>query len=442
MWNTLREGKVWKGGMTHEKKDGKLQELDMTLWPIRDATGSIVNYVSVSRDMTNEVRLAEQLRQKQKMEAIGTLAGGIAHDFNNILAAIIGNAELGLDDPGTSLGTNHNLEQILKAGKRGRDLVKQILMFSRKETKERQTVKLTPIIDDTIKLIRASLPTMINIVFEPRASLDTALANPSQMQQVLMNLASNAAHAMRENGGVLEISVYNQELSKRSLPDAIMNPGQYVVMAVRDTGPGIDQTVRKRIFEPFFTTKEPGQGTGMGLAVAYGIVNSHQGTITVSSQTGKGSTFKVFLPAVSVSKVSVDEVATQQAAPKGNERILFVDDEEALAELSGTILSRLGYEVTTKTNPIEALSFFAQNPDRLDLVIVDQTMPDMTGMSLAREMMRIRPDIPMILSTGYSDLVSPETARAAGIAEFLMKPVERNVLADTVRTVLDGKSGK
>ena len=401
-------------------------------------TRGIVIDLTESRKAEEErMRLGEQLRQAQKMEALGTLAGGIAHDFNNMLAIVIGNAELAIDDIGEcSDGVVHNIEQILNASKRARDLVKQILAFGRKSQGQRKPVKLGPLVKETANLLRGSLPSTVKVEVDVRNEADTVLADFSQIQQVVMNLATNAAHAMGEDEGLLSISVSDAVFGEEDLkPDPDMQPGRYVVLTVRDTGLGMPKQVLNRIFEPFYTTKGEGKGTGMGLAVVFGIVKAHNGAITVESRPGRGTTFKVFFPCHDT--ITQEEPIKQEALPKGKERVLVVDDEPAVVEMTSDTLKRLGYQVTTASSGQEGWEKFEKTPGNFDLVLTDHVMPDITGMRLAEKMLELRKDMPIILFTGYSETVSPQKAKAAGIAEFLYKPVVARDLAETVRRVLD-----
>lgn len=406
-----------------------------TWFPLKDTHGQVTSIGVMVEEITEQRQLEAQLRQSQKMEAIGTLAGGVAHDFNNILAAIIGFGEMVEEDLPPESPSIPRMQRILSAASRGTELVRQILAFSRKAEPMRTPLSLAPLVKDTIQFLRASLPTTIEIKLSMKAARDTILASPAELQQVLMNLVTNASFAMKEKGGILGINVTNVDFEPDSpVFDTDVEPGEYVQIIVTDTGSGIAPHVMKRIFEPFFTTKEVGEGTGMGLPVVYGVVKSLHGTITVESEPGAGSTFRVFLPIARTDEKSEGREA--QVAPKGTERILFVDDEEMLTEWGQAALERLGYSVTALTDSTEALKLFSSDPSRFDLVITDQTMPKLTGMDFARKLLTIRNNIPIILYTGHSDSTSREKAKEAGIREFLMKPLEKQQLAEAIRRVL------
>ena len=417
------------------RKDGKIRSMEVSSARTH-YRGQPVSLAYI-RDITEYKNLEERLRQSQKMEAIGTLAGGIAHDFNNILAGIIGFTEMALDDIPDGSPVRRRLELVLKSGIRGRDLVRQILAFSRKTKGRKEPVSVSAIVSETLKLLRASLPVTIQITADTSADSDLVMASTMEIQQIVMNLCTNAGQAMRETGGQLHIAVGVMDLKhspEAGGPD--LPPENYVVLTVKDTGMGMDPEVMARVFEPFFTTRGKGRGTGMGLAVVYGIIKGLNGDITVESTPGIGSTFRVFLPRLSPEAASL---GTAKEVQGGRERILFVDDEELLAELGRDVLQNLGYTVTTMTDSVEALRTFSDDPHRFDLVFTDQTMPEITGIDLAAELLKIRPDIPIILATGYSDIVSQERATAAGIKGFVMKPLSRKELAGEVRRVLDGK---
>ncbi|MFH1931093.1 MAG: PAS domain S-box protein, partial [Pseudomonadota bacterium] len=452
LWDTIISGKVWRGRLTNKKKDGTLYEEEATISPVNNTSGEIINFVAVKRDVTEEIKLEGKLRQAQKMEAIGTLAGGIAHDFNNILSAIIGYTELTeYEMPEGFNKAKGNLREVLKAGRRAKDLVKQILAFSRQGDQERKPLQISHIVKEALKLLRASLPTTIEFRLNIEPEIGIIEADPTQIHQVLMNLCTNAAHAMNEKGGILELSLQNvtifedgfasgePEKSKtRNLKSEILlPPGPYVTLTVSDTGHGMSAGVVERIFDPYFTTKEKGEGTGLGLAVVHGIVKSYGGAITVYSEVGKGSTFKAHFPVIEKKLVEKEEKA--EAIPAGHQRILFVDDEPVLVDIGKKMLEHLGHQVITRTSSVEALEAFRNNPDKFDLVITDKTMPQMTGFGLAKEIKRIRPGVPIILCTGFSDTTDEDKARATGINGLVMKPVVMREMAEIIKRVSDGR---
>ena len=395
-------------------------------------------YKALQHEMEERKEIGEQLRQSQKMEAIGTLAGGIAHDFNNMLAAILGFTEMAAEDAADRPEVTRSLQNVLKSGMRARELVRQILTFSRKTNYDRSPLSLTPLMKETVQFLRASIPSTIMINLTITANSDTIFASPVEVQQIIMNLATNASLAMQEKGGTIEVSLSDIAFKPDSpVLETDVIPGEYLQLTVKDTGIGMSPDVMKRVFEPFYTTREVGKGTGMGLAVVYGIVKDLQGTITLESTPGVGSIFRIFLPKVQTE--GEKEQAYTVQAPMGTERILFIDDEELLVEWGQTTLERLGYMVTAMTNSKEALELFASDPSRFDLVITDHTMPGITGLQFAKELLKIRSDIPIILCTGHSETVSPDIAREAGIREYLMKPLAKQEMAQAIRRVLHTK---
>ena len=400
---------------------------------------------SLKRRDAEKKHLEKQLRHKQKMEAVGTLAGGIAHDFNNILAVIMGYSELALSGipKGTSL--HKKLKGIIKASYRAKDLVGQILTFSRKGEEAQEPVQIGLVVEEALKMLHASLPATIEIRQNLKAGAAVILSDPTQIHQVLMNLCTNAAHAMRDKGGVLEVSLTDAEIDSDSAVRHLnITPGRYQKLTVKDTGHGMAPEIMERIFDPFFTTKGPGEGTGMGLAVVHGIVKRLKGAITVDSRPGKGTTFQLLFPTIENKMENKDAAKPEELAsvPHGkNERILFVDDETALVDAVSQMLAGLDYKVAASTKSVEALEAFRSEPTMFDLVITDHTMPDMTGETLAREILRIRPDIPIILCTGFTEAISEKTARAIGIREFVMKPIVRQKMAVIIRRVLDQEVG-
>ena len=438
MRDTLAGGQVWSGRITNKRKDGSLYETETTISPVRNKSGAVINYVSIHRDITRQVKLERDLRQAQKMEAIGTLAGGIAHDFNNILTAIVGYAEIARFTLAQADPVRRNLDQVLNASTRATELVKRILAFSRQTEQKHQPVPIVSVVKEALKLLRPSLPTTIEIRNEILLSLEEGVifADPTEIHQVLMNLCTNAAHAMRANGGVLlvRLSCTLVHDSQNPLyPD--LEPGPYVCVSISDTGHGIDPAVMERIFDPYFTTKSIGEGTGLGLSVVQGIVRTYGGAITVHSEPGEGTTFEVFLR--SMEKQTPTGTEAGQALPVGAERILFVDDEAILAELGKELLESLGYKVVAKTNSLEALETFRADPHGFDLVITDMTMPSLRGEELAREIIALRPGMPIILCTGYSELINETQAREMGIREFVMKPYMVANFAETIRKSLN-----
>jgi len=418
------------------RKDRGTAWVTLNARAVRDESGKISYLEGSIVDITNRKALESRLLQAQKMEAIGALAGGIAHDFNNILAAIMGYAGLA-QAKAREKDLRHYLDQILRSCDRAKNLVTQILTFSRKAEQEMTPLDLGPLVKESLKLLRATLPSTIEIRSSIGPGAYTVFGDATQMHQVLINLCTNAAQAMRERGGLLEVSLEWIEVTSHTLfLHHELPPGRYVKLNVSDTGTGISPEVVDRIFDPFFTTKKRGEGTGLGLSVVYGIVKERGGAIAVESEPGEGSVFSVYLPATgsdSESKVERDEPIA-----RGSERILFVDDEEMLVEMVRETLHGMGYRVVATESSVKALKIFRAHPARFDLLITDMTMPGMTGVDLAREVMQIRPDIPVILCTGFSENVSEQQAKNLGIREFIMKPVTVAGLARAVRKALDG----
>ena len=384
--------------------------------------------------------LEQLLQQAWKMEAIGTLAGGIAHDFNNILSAIIGYTELaGLslhdaDFAGKRKVTN-DLKQVLQAGQRAKELVNQILAFSRQHDEQRKPIQVNTIIREALKLLRSSIPRSIEIR-ENITDCDTLiLADPTQVHQIVMNLCTNASHAMRDQGGILEVELLPADPFEKINP-LLLPPGPYLLLKISDTGIGMEPAVLDRIFDPYFTTKESGEGTGMGLAVVHGIVKSHKGHISATSIPGKGSSFLIYLPRIVQEGAQADE-EYEMETPTGTENILVIDDEPALAKVEQRLLESLGYQVTSLTSPFEALQLVSAQPRRYDLVLTDMTMPRMNGAELTQRLLRIRADMPVILCTGFSEMMNEKKARAIGIRDYVMKPLIRKDIAGAIRRVFD-----
>jgi PAS domain S-box-containing protein len=442
LWETITAGDIWQGRLVNKRKDGSLYTEEATISPVFNEQGEITNFVAVKRDVTSELELENRLAQSQKMEAIGTLAGGIAHDFNNILSAIMGFTEMVDVDLPEGSRNKEDLEEVIHACKRARDLVKQILTFSRQSDSELRPLRIDLVVNEALKMIRSSTPTSIEIYQNIQLDIPAVIADPTQVHQIMMNLCTNAIHAIEDEHGT--ISVFLDSIGVGEVGNEkgeVPEPGEYVRLVVSDTGKGMPREIQERIFEPYFTTKTAGEGTGLGLSVVYGIVKETGGTITVESEVGRGTTFSVYLPAAEKSE-SEQARNKQSRLPWGKERILFIDDEPAIANLGRKSLERFGYEVTIRQSSLEALELFKYDPKRFDLVVTDMTMPHMTGDELAKEILSIRKDIPIILCTGYSKRISDMKAKEIGIRAFVMKPLTQHELAETVRRVLDEKPRK
>jgi PAS domain S-box-containing protein len=445
LWKTISSGKVWSGHFINKRKDGTYYEQNASISPILDSDGKIINYVAVKSDVTENIRLENQLRQAQKMESLGTLAGGIAHDFNNILTIIMGYADMALASQEVGSTAWDDLQEVIKASNRAKELVKQILTFSRYSEQQRGPLQIKVLVKEAVKLLRATIPTSIkfNVDIDPGCGL--VLADPNQIQQVIMNLCSNAYHAMRHSGGELTVTLSEIRMDDGGyIGDVAVPAGAYVRLDVRDTGTGIDKNLLDRIFEPYFTTKQKGEGTGLGLAVVHGIVKGHQGYITVDSEPGKGSVFSVFLPRIEDGDVIIEDAdnTAAQHIPHGTGKILLVDDEVSVVEVERRMLVKLGYQVTALESSQEALDMFAADPDQFDLVITDMSMPEMTGAELSARMLAIRPDLPVFLCTGFSEEIDEQKAFELGIRKYFLKPPKHDDLARAIRDVLDEKEEK
>jgi signal transduction histidine kinase/ActR/RegA family two-component response regulator len=416
--------------------------LRIQTFPLRNSFGEVIRMAGVAEDMTEERRVQEtlvkterQFRQASRMEAIGTLAGGIAHDFNNILTSILGYTELGLASVPKGSRTQRNLQEVMTAGHRAKHLVLQILAFSRQSGQGKKPTSIHTVIQEALELLRATIPTTIEI----RHSLMTkasVLADSTQLHQVVINICTNAEYAMRETGDLLEIILEDWDVTEENVRSVSgLQIGPHVRLTIQDNGAGMSSDVLERMFDPFFTTKPIGEGSGMGLAVVHGIVANHGGALMVESAVGKGTKVEVYLPTIQTP--AWNGSGDQDLIPVGKETILFVDDEETIVRLGKELLSPLGYTVEVYTSSQEALNAFRHSPQRFDLVITDQTMPGLTGEALSRELLRIRPELPIILCTGFSHIITAEKAKALGIQAYLMKPLAIRDLAPIVRHVLD-----
>ncbi len=441
----LQEARAIEAEEIVEHQDGTWHTYFSVKFPLKNDAGITWGVCAISTDITDRKKIEEekanleaQLSQAQKMESIGTLAGGIAHDFNNILTAIIGYTELARTDSDNPERLRQDLDEVLRGGLRAKELVQQILTFSRSDTLKLQPLKAQVIVKEALKLLRSSIPTTIEIRQDVDQDCPPILADPSQVHQLIMNLSTNAYHAMKKSGGVLEVTVHAVTLNQaEAAGKGDIEPGPYLKMEIRDTGCGISKDIMGKIFDPYYTTKQLGEGTGLGLAVVHGIVSRLRGHISVVSVPDKGSTFTIYLPTIAASQEKIkQEVAGP--LPKGHERVLLVDDDSSIAQLSQKILTTLGYTVTALTSSKDTLQIFAGDPQAFDLVITDMTMPEMTGEELAREILRIRPGMPIIMCSGYSEIIDEAKAMSLGISSYVMKPIVIKDLAGVVRKVLDG----
>jgi len=441
-WSVIRAGGDWQGELSRKAADGSVIWESTKVSCLRNSAGQISNFLCLREDITERKRLEEDLRQAQKMESLGTLAGGIAHDFNNVLAAINGYAELARMRLKGNPDVHDFLGSVLEAAGRATDLVRQILTFSRHERPERRPLALRPVVEEAFKLLRASIPSTIefDLIFSPDAP--AVLADASQVHQILMNLGTNAWHAMGDRPGRLQVRLETRLVDEAYAAAQMgLRPGTYARISVSDTGSGMEPATLRRIFEPFFTTKPVGQGTGLGLAVVHGIMANHDGAVTVYSQPGEGTVFHLYFPAHVGETTPV--VTDQGSTPLGHgELVLFVDDEELLVQLGRQTLTELGYTVEIARNPAVALELVRSKPSRFALVITDQTMPGMTGLVLASELQRVRPGLPIILMTGYGLALTPEQIEAAGIHQLLIKPTTIHALGTAVHAALATATGK
>ncbi|MEW6290620.1 MAG: response regulator [Thermodesulfobacteriota bacterium] len=417
----------------HHEAQGRIFEVSVS--PIVNEENRLEGIVHIAKDITEQKRIETRISHSHKMEAIGTLAGGIAHDFNNILSAILGYGELAKMRIPTDSPAREDIKGVILAGLRAKELVNQILAFSRKTDHALLPVHIQSVVKEAMKLLRASIPANIDFQMRFNAQYCNILADPSHIHQVIMNLVTNAYHAMQEKGGILSVSLKKTGLMNHVIPD--LKAGLYIELEIGDTGHGIPPEIREKIFDPYFTTKELGKGTGLGLSVVHGIVKSYGGAITVDSLVGKGSIFRIYFPMIDMHPAEQRMVAMENSFETGTERIMFVDDETAILKYSWKTLEAFGYQVSSFTNANDAWHAFSSHPDDFDLIITDMAMPNMTGIELSRKILQLRPAMPVILYTGHSETITKEKAKTYGISEFLLKPITPSELLRTIRNVLD-----
>jgi PAS domain S-box-containing protein len=438
--SSLKSGEAWEGRNRTRTPDEVEREELVTVSPVRGTTGGLENWAVVRKDVTYLSQLERQFRQAQKMEALGTLAGGIAHDFNNILGAIYGYVEVLRDEMDSESTSQEHLKGLFSAAERAGSLVRQILSFSRQAEEEQERFELEPVVREAIALLKATLPSTIQIRAELDENVGAILGRKHQIEQIVLNLGTNAGHAMGDKGGFLRVGLDNVQLHSKEVEEwGLPAPGNFARISVGDSGVGMDETTLARMFDPFFTTKEVGKGTGLGLSVVHGIVASHGGVVRVQSKLGKGTTFDVYLPVVESQMVA--EEVEERAIPTGiGGRLLLVDDEPMLVTLAERMLTGLGYEVTAFTVSTEALAVFKDDPDGIDALITDHTMPGMTGLELAAAAREIRADLPILLTSGYSEALDPDRSVDAHVNGLLMKPYTRAELGQAVVALLSERA--
>ena len=439
LWETIAAGKAWEGRLVNRRKDGTLYDTEAVIYPIHADSGEVANYVAISRDITREMAIERQMRQTQKMNAIGELAGGVSHDFNNILTAIMGYVDLCMDAVEEGGKVHGYLQEIAKAGERATRLVRQILAFSRQEEPLFRPVALQPVVRDSLGMVRATIAPDIQVEVYIDDRCGVVFGDATQLQQVVVNLCTNALHALAEGGGTLHVSLRRVELpggrsAGGQMPD--LEPGPHACLTVSDTGCGMSPEVMERIFEPYYTTKDRGEGTGFGLSIVHGIVQRHRGHIAVESEVGEGSTFRLYLP-LHQSAEEEEDLVVDRSAPEGRGRVLFVDDDEAVLAMGREILESFGYTVTTASHAGEALELFREDPGRFDALVSDYSMPGQNGQQLIGECLRLRPGLPTMLCSGYMEKVEGESLGELGHTAFFPKPVDWRALGRSLRREID-----
>lgn len=428
LWNQIRNNQVWTGRFVNRHKDGHLVEVEATISPILDPGGLITGYVSTQRDVTQEVELQLQLRQSQKMESIGTLAGGIAHDFNNLLDAIRGNAELALDAVPEDQELAEHLREIIQAGSVATDLVDQILTVSRKHMPERKVTDPKKVIESAINLIRRSFPSWVALDIEVLEDCGAVMIDPTQMHQLVMNLCTNALHALDDSPGTVTIRLFSLEIGEED----IVPEGRYVCLSVSDDGEGMDPSFLERVFDPYFTTKAEGRGTGLGLAMVHSIVSAQGGKVDVSSEPGRGSTFTVYLPETDSEIVDQKIDASDSPVPESLS-VLLIDDEPGVLRVNGLRLRKIGHNVKEISDPVNALGYLEMHAESVDLVITDYTMPTMSGVEFGRRCKEEHPDLPVMMLSGLATDDVVKEAHSVGIPEVITKPVTVDALNGAIR---------
>lgn len=438
LWQALLRGEVWHGHLINRRKDGTLYEEDATISPVRDEAGDIINFVAIKRDVTKEVTLERQLLHASKMEALGTLASGVAHDFRNILSLVMGCCELLLNQLDNDHPAWSNIKRIQQAGNRGASLIRQIQTFTRQEPQERQYVPVFKVVREALDLLRSAVPASITLESRLDPASGTVYADPTQIHQVAVNLCANAYQSILGPSGAVIIEVQSATLLESVITDTgALPPGEYVCLSVSDTGQGMDARTRQHMFDPFFTTKRPGEGTGLGLAIVHGIITGNGGGISVNSTPGKGSSFTIYLPRITEEEPASEPETAKR--PNGDERVFVVDDEEDLASITVDLLQDLGYRVRYFTSGEEALAAFAEAPDTVDIVVSDLIMPGFPGSALAKELLRLRPGLPILFTTGGGDMLTHEQVQALGVRELIMKPYSAQSLGQAIRRALNSR---